>query len=70
MSSEAKGKGVLYCFTGILLFFVWGQWKHSNDDRVRKAKKASAEYRASQKTASRKSVGTFLRSGNGDMLTV
>ncbi|KAK4631158.1 hypothetical protein CLAFUW4_02958 [Fulvia fulva] len=56
MSSESKGKGVLFSFTSLLLFLVWGMWKHSNDERVTKAKKASAEYREQQKKSGRKSV--------------
>ncbi|EME47618.1 hypothetical protein DOTSEDRAFT_41993 [Dothistroma septosporum NZE10] len=56
MSSQPKGKGVLFSFTSLLLLLIWGMWKHSNEDRVKKAKKASAEYRESQKTARRKST--------------
>ncbi|KAK4630893.1 hypothetical protein CLAFUW4_03847 [Fulvia fulva] len=38
-------KTTLLTWTGIFLFFVWGQWKHSNPERREKSRKYSRKQR-------------------------
>lgn len=54
---KGKGNGTLITFMLLVISVIWGQWKHADDERDKKAKKHSQAWRKYEEERAKRKKG-------------